>query len=95
MLTSPVRAYSSLKDDEPISEKERELVREIYEHLEKHGDAVKDVAFEVDDVASVYYNAVEQGAVGVQKPVKSVDEDGEVVSVFFGRERDLLIIPSR
>lgn len=83
VLTSPVRAYSSLKDDEPISEKERELLREIYEHLEKHGDAVKDVAFEVDDVASVYYNAVEQGAVGVQKPVKSVDEDGEVVSGLF------------
>ncbi|KAK6598365.1 4-hydroxyphenylpyruvate dioxygenase [Botrytis cinerea] len=78
VLTSPVKAYSGLKDDEPITEKERELLREIYEHLEKHGDAVKDVAFEVDDVASVYYNAVEQGAVGVQKPIKGKDEDGDV-----------------
>lgn len=81
VLTSPVKAYSGLKDDEPITEKERELLREIYEHLEKHGDAVKDVAFEVDDVASVYYNAVEQGAVGVQKPIKGKDEDGDVVSI--------------
>ncbi|KAB8292304.1 hypothetical protein EYC80_008046 [Monilinia laxa] len=80
VLTSPVKACSTLKDDEPISEKDRELLREIYEHLEKHGDAVKDVAFEVDDVASVYYNAVEQGAVGVQKPVKGVDDDGEITS---------------
>ncbi|THV45901.1 hypothetical protein BGAL_0439g00050 [Botrytis galanthina] len=80
VLTSPVKAYSGLKDDEPITEKERELLREIYEHLEKHGDAVKDVAFEVDDVASVYYNAVEQGAVGVQKPIKGKDEDGDVTT---------------
>ncbi|KAM0137230.1 hypothetical protein ACHAPC_001824 [Botrytis cinerea] len=80
VLTSPVKAYSGLKDDEPITEKERELLREIYEHLEKHGDAVKDVAFEVDDVASVYYNAVEQGAVGVQKPIKGKDEDGNVTT---------------
>lgn len=77
-----MKAYSTLKDDEPISEKDRELLKEIYEHLEKHGDAVKDVAFEVDDVASVYHNAVEQGAVGVQKPVKGEDDDGEVVSIF-------------
>ncbi|TGO64375.1 hypothetical protein BCON_0007g00250 [Botryotinia convoluta] len=80
VLTSPVKAYSGLKDDETITEKERELLREIYEHLEKHGDAVKDVAFEVDDVASVYYNAVEQGAVGVQKPIKGKDEDGDVTT---------------
>ncbi|KAG4029999.1 hypothetical protein MFRU_013g00230 [Monilinia fructicola] len=80
VLTSPVKAYSTLKDDEPISEKDRELLKEIYEHLEKHGDAVKDVAFEVDDVASVYHNAVEQGAVGVQKPVKGEDDDGEVTT---------------
>ncbi|QSZ32786.1 hypothetical protein DSL72_002365 [Monilinia vaccinii-corymbosi] len=80
VLTSPVKAYSGLKDDEPISEKDKELLKEIYEHLEKHGDAVKDVAFEVDDVGSVYYNAVEQGAVGVQKPVKGADEDGEVTT---------------
>ncbi|KAF7914474.1 uncharacterized protein EAF01_000880 [Botrytis porri] len=80
VLTSPVKAFSGLKDDEPITEKERELLREIYEHLEKHGDAVKDVAFEVDDVASVYYNAVKQGAVGVQKPIKGKDEDGDVTT---------------
>ncbi|TEY87554.1 hypothetical protein BOTCAL_0001g00810 [Botryotinia calthae] len=80
VLTSPVKAYSGLKDDEPITERERQLLREIYEHLEKHGDAVKDVAFEVDDVASVYYNAVEQGAVGVQKPIKGKDEDGDVTT---------------
>ncbi|CAD6452660.1 ee0b8052-abf4-40db-820e-8f2fb642bf53 [Sclerotinia trifoliorum] len=80
VLTSPVKSYSGLKHDEPITEKERNLLKEIYEHLEKHGDGVKDVSFEVDDAASVYYNAVEQGAVGVQKPIKSVDEDGEVTT---------------
>ncbi|PQE12849.1 4-hydroxyphenylpyruvate dioxygenase protein [Rutstroemia sp. NJR-2017a BBW] len=80
VLTSPVKSYTALKEDEKIDERDRALLKEIYDHLERHGDAVKDVAFEVDDVAAVYYRAVEQGAVSVQKPVKMVDEDGAVTT---------------
>lgn len=35
---------------------------EMANHLEKHGDGVKDVAFCVDDAAGIYKKAVERGA---------------------------------
>jgi 4-hydroxyphenylpyruvate dioxygenase len=80
VLTSPVKSYSGLADDEPISIEDRLLLKEIYEHLEKHGDAVKDVAFEVDDVEAVYSQAVSQDAVSVQEPRKIYDEQGSVTT---------------
>jgi len=39
VLTSPIRSYTALEEDEPISAEDRALLREIYEHLELHGDA--------------------------------------------------------
>lgn len=80
VLTSPLKSYASLDGDEPISSDERRLLKEMYQHLEKHGDAVKDVAFEVDNVEAVYDQAVEQGAVSVQEPRKSYDENGFVIT---------------
>ncbi|KAL3427557.1 4-hydroxyphenylpyruvate dioxygenase [Phlyctema vagabunda] len=80
VLTSPIKSYTALAEDEPISPGDRTLLKEIYEHLEKHGDAVKDVAFEVDDVEAVYNQAVEQDAVSVQPPQRSKDEDGSVTT---------------
>jgi 4-hydroxyphenylpyruvate dioxygenase len=80
VLTSPIRSYTCLIDDEPRSMKERMLLKEIHEHLEKHGDAVKDVAFEVDNVEAVYSQAVYQGAVSVQEPETVSDEDGTVTT---------------
>ncbi|KAK3683476.1 Glyoxalase/Bleomycin resistance protein/Dihydroxybiphenyl dioxygenase [Podospora appendiculata] len=68
VLTSPVRSGNHLPEDEPISADDRALLREIHEHLEKHGDAVKDVAFEVDNVDGVYHKAVLAGADAVQAP---------------------------
>lgn len=41
VLTSPIKSYTALEDDEPISSEDRNLLREIYEHLELHGDAGK------------------------------------------------------
>ncbi len=80
VLTSPIKSHTSLDSDEPISSEERSLLKEIYQHLENHGDAVKDVAFEVDDVEGVYRQAVEQGAVSVQSPRTSKDENGSVTT---------------
>jgi 4-hydroxyphenylpyruvate dioxygenase len=80
VLTSPIKSYTSLDGDEPISSEDRSLLKEIYQHLEKHGDAVKDVAFEVDNVEAVYRQAVEQGAVSVQPPRKRSDENGFVIT---------------
>ncbi len=51
----------------------------IAEHLKKHGDGVRDVAFETDDAKACYERAVERGAVGVQEPTVLKDEYGTVV----------------
>lgn len=53
--------------------------KEFGEHLEKHGDGAKDVAFAVDDCEGVYHEAVKRGAVSVRAPERLKDEDGEVV----------------
>lgn len=75
VFTSPIRSAAHMPADEPISDTERTLLREVHAHLERHGDAVKDVAFEVDDVEAVYHRAVEQGAKAVQAPVTTQDEE--------------------
>jgi 4-hydroxyphenylpyruvate dioxygenase len=54
---------------------------EIYAHLERHGDAVKDVSFEVDNVRAIYEHAIMNGAVSVQVPRVTTDKlDGEVLT---------------
>jgi 4-hydroxyphenylpyruvate dioxygenase len=80
VLTSPIRSYTSIGEDEPISPQDRELLKDIYQHLEKHGDAVKDVAFEVDNINAVYRQAIEQGAVSIQVPRTTHEESGSVTT---------------
>ncbi|MBB6051015.1 4-hydroxyphenylpyruvate dioxygenase [Armatimonas rosea] len=46
--------------------------------LQLHGDGVRDVALEVDDVALSYQLAVERGAVGVTPPTTITDDHGSV-----------------
>ncbi|KAF8539171.1 4-hydroxyphenylpyruvate dioxygenase 1 [Trichophaea hybrida] len=75
VLTSPLRSPTS-PDASPA---DRELLQEMSEHLVAHGDAVKDVAFEVDDVEAVYTEAVRNGAKVVNPPKNEKDEYGEVV----------------
>lgn len=48
------------------------------EHLRLHGDGVKDVAFEVDDVDAAFAAAVERGAVAAVAPHTLEDEHGRV-----------------
>ena len=67
VLRSPIRGLASINADTP--ESDRKLVEAMHAHLEKHGDAVKDVAFKVDDARAVYKTAVAQGAIGVQEPI--------------------------
>jgi 4-hydroxyphenylpyruvate dioxygenase len=74
VLSSPLRAPEAAD----ISEEDRELLQEMYEHLATHGDAVKDVAFEVDDVKAVYELAVQNGARSIASPQKLKDADGEM-----------------
>lgn len=75
VLTSPLRSLNQLSKIKP---EEQDLLREIHAHLEKHGDAVKDVAFEVDSVDAVFNAAVGNGAKVVSTPKVLKDEDGSV-----------------
>lgn len=51
----------------------------ISEHIKKHGDGVRDIAFETDDATRCYELAVERGAIGVQEPTTLKDDYGTVV----------------
>ena len=75
ILTSPLR---SLEQADRFSTEEQAELREIHSHFEKHGDAVKDVAFEVDDVDAVFNAAVKNGAKVVSNPKILEDKDGHV-----------------
>ncbi|KAK4180356.1 Glyoxalase/Bleomycin resistance protein/Dihydroxybiphenyl dioxygenase [Triangularia setosa] len=79
VFTSPIRSAAHLPQDEPISPSEKALLAEIHAHLEKHGDAVKDVAFEVDNVDGVYTKAVANGAVSVQAPMSTGNKESGFV----------------
>ena len=72
VLQSPIRGLGSI--DANMPENDQKLLRDMHAHLEKHGDAVKDVAFEVDDVQAVYTIAVDQGATSVRKPTITHDK---------------------
>jgi len=74
VFTSPIRSAKCLPEHEPISYEHRAMLEEIHAHLEKHGDAVKDVAFEVDNVDGVYDKAVGEGADSVQPPTTFYDK---------------------
>lgn len=53
--------------------------KEIGDHLVKHGDGVKDVAFTVDDCRGVFEVAKRNGAEVIQEPWEESDEHGTVV----------------
>jgi len=80
VFSSPLRSLAHLPENEPISDEERALLGEMHTHLERHGDAVKDVAFTVDNVQGVYHTAVAGGAVAVHPPTVSSDSDGSVLT---------------
>ncbi|KAL4764150.1 4-hydroxyphenylpyruvate dioxygenase family protein [Aspergillus foveolatus] len=75
VLTSPLRSLDQISRFTP---EEQDLLREIHHHLEQHGDAVKDVAFEVDSVDAVFNAAVANGAKAVKGLTTVEDENGKV-----------------
>jgi len=60
---------------------ESQFAKEHAEHLAKHGDAVKDMAFTVEDCEKAYKVAVSRGAKSVQEPSKLEDNEGGFVIV--------------
>jgi 4-hydroxyphenylpyruvate dioxygenase len=53
---------------------------EIAEHIRRHGDGVKDVAFWVDDARAAYAVAMQRGATSAAAPRVDRDDQGEVVT---------------
>ncbi|KAJ8312225.1 hypothetical protein KUTeg_009598 [Tegillarca granosa] len=51
---------------------------EMGDHLVKHGDGVKDISFEVEDLDAIFKMAVKKGAVVVQKPWEESDDNGTI-----------------
>jgi 4-hydroxyphenylpyruvate dioxygenase len=52
---------------------------EIGDHVTKHGDGIKDIAFTVEDCRGIYQRAVSRGAKSVREPWEESDEHGTVV----------------
>ncbi|KAG9201842.1 hypothetical protein G6514_005259 [Epicoccum nigrum] len=75
ILTSPLRC---LEQSHRFSEEDAQQLKEIHEHQERHGDAVKDVAFEVDNVDAIYNAAVSAGGISIAAPHDVSDEHGTV-----------------
>jgi 4-hydroxyphenylpyruvate dioxygenase len=50
----------------------------VADHVRRHGDGVKDVAFVTDDVDAAYRAAVERGAVSVREPADDTDGHGTI-----------------
>jgi 4-hydroxyphenylpyruvate dioxygenase len=51
----------------------------IGHHLMKHGDGVRDVAFQVSDCRALYASAMAKGAESVMAPTEMTDADGTVI----------------
>jgi 4-hydroxyphenylpyruvate dioxygenase len=52
---------------------------EIADHVRRHGDGVRDIAFWVDDARQAFASAIERGATPARHPEVLKDKDGEVV----------------
>ena len=55
----------------------------IAEHVQTHGDGVRDIALWVDDARDAFAKAVERGAEPVQEPAVLHDDHGEIVIASF------------
>lgn len=76
VLTSPLHAPDSKVAW--LTEDDRALLSDIHDHLRAHGDAVRDVAFEVDDVGAVFDAAIAKGAHEIEAPKSLSDNFGTV-----------------
>src|SRR6202158_1764682 len=50
----------------------------IAEHIQKHGDGVREIALWVDDAEAAYRETTKRGAQGILEPTLSKDEQGAV-----------------
>ena len=76
ILTSPINGPGSAQTED---EAEQQELRDMHEHIALHGDAVKDVAFTVDDAVGVYEAAIKNGARAHKAPYVLEDDKGKVI----------------
>ncbi|XP_063967631.1 4-hydroxyphenylpyruvate dioxygenase-like [Lytechinus pictus] len=55
-----------------------DTTEEMGEHMKLHGDGVKDIAFEVEDLHGIVETAVKRGAIVLRQPWEESDENGTV-----------------
>lgn len=60
----------------------------IAEFVKVHGDGVKDIALEVDNVENAYLEAVKRGAIPIQEPKAYEDEHGTLKRAIIGTYGD-------
>jgi len=51
---------------------------ELADHVREHGDGVRDIALEVEDVDRAYRETLKRGARGVREPETVSDENGSI-----------------
>lgn len=51
----------------------------IADHVKRHGDGVRDVAFEVNDATKSFHETVKRGAVPVLEPTEFRDDSGSII----------------
>ncbi|KAN0066337.1 hypothetical protein ACQY0O_000431 [Thecaphora frezii] len=76
VLTSPINGPDAYQTQD---EAEIQELNDMHAHLTAHGDAVKDVAFAVDDAKGVYEAAIQNGGRPYREPYVLEDADGRVV----------------
>src|SRR5215203_33184 len=57
--------------------------KRIADHVQKHGDGVRDIAMWVDDARDAFAKAVERGAIAERTPDVLRDDDGEIIIASF------------
>nr|POE54394.1 4-hydroxyphenylpyruvate dioxygenase [Quercus suber] len=77
VFTSPIRSSERQSHMQGVPVEMQKQLDEMWEHIDRHGDGVKDVAFEVDDVEAVYASAVRNGADAVLPPSSSTCDAGQ------------------
>jgi len=55
------------------------ITEELGKHQMRHGDGVKDVAFQVEDCVKLYHKSIERGGKSVREPWEEKDENGTVI----------------
>jgi 4-hydroxyphenylpyruvate dioxygenase len=63
---------------------------EIFQHVARHGDTIKDITFEVEDAVFAFEEAVKRGAKPILEPIVCEDDGGEAIKATIAACGDLV-----